>query len=435
MGTVGHTFFGGGRKGVHHTLGRPPTEPIRQKAILPIKVCPICKQIIGRGLSHPQPCKPSDSAKNVMLGVLKSPSKQEHVASTVIRRKSIEAKATGASTMTFATGGRPLTIDVPQRHKLLKALYPDGNVPTEEVQRMMNAAHISLKQTQIIEKFHRVWVGRDLYEPYVMKKLSLADKALLPFFTTMIVPMDPKSSKEKKEIGKSDRVLFYCHNLGALVAYIIKERGWENATQFFIKTGTDTGEGSLKTCMTVEKVDIDSPITSPVKKKFSYSTGALPKQFKPSGQHGCMIIAHVEKADESYDNLKIMAEALDCYKGLMEPGWVHIEVDDLKAANTSFGIGASGSECPDVFCELPKQFFGDPDYLFEGGELRTMGSIRTNANNYDEKKKNWELRNLKTKCRSHTFASCENQPLRKHEADSVLVIFILAIMTLHLKLG
>ena len=55
--------------------------------------------------------------------------------------------------MTFATGGRPLSLAVPQTKKLLKALYPQGNVPTEEMQRMMNAAHISLKQTKIIEKF------------------------------------------------------------------------------------------------------------------------------------------------------------------------------------------------------------------------------------------------------------------------------------------
>ena len=370
-----------------------------------------------------------------IIGVLKSPSKQEQVAAKVIRRKSSEAAATGATTMSFATGGRPLTLAVPQRKKLMKALYPDGNIPTEEVQRMMNAAHISLKQTSIIAKFHRVWMGRDSYEAYVAKKLSNSDKVLEPFFSTMIVPMDPKSAKEKKESGKTDRCLVYCHNLGALVAFIIQERGWEDATKIFIKTGTDTGEGSLKISMTIEKIDDEddeTPLNSPVKKSFAYGAGALPQQFKPSGQHGCIIIAHVESADESYDNIKTLTEALDCYKGFMEPNWIHIEVDDLKAANTSFGIGASGSTCPDVFCDLPKNSFGDPDYLFEGGDLRTMESIRDNASNYEEKCKTW---NKSTKYSSNTFKSCENQPLRKHEGGSILVLLILAIMSLHLKLG
>ena len=300
----------------------------------------------------------------------------------------------------------------------------------------MNAAHISLKQTAIIQKFHRVWSGREFYEPYIAKKLSEADKCLLPFYSSMIVPMDPKSASEKKEGKKTDRCLVYVHDLGGLVAYIIKERGWEDASKIFIKTGTDTGEGSLKTCMTIERIDEDdTPLNSPVKKSFAYGAGALPQQFKPSGQHGCIIIAHVEKVDESYDNLKILAESLDCYKGLMEPSWIHMEVDDLKAANTSFGIGACSSEIPGVFCELPFKSYGDPDYYFEGGELRTMESIRNNALKYEEKYDNWKKMKMRGKCRSNDFKSCEHQPLRKYEVGSVLVLQILAIMTLHLKLG
>ena len=67
VGNIGNRF-GGRSKVDHHKLG-VPTETKKIKAALPIKVCGNCKMVIGRGISHPKPCKVSDSVKNVMEGV------------------------------------------------------------------------------------------------------------------------------------------------------------------------------------------------------------------------------------------------------------------------------------------------------------------------------------------------------------------------------
>ena len=78
-----------------HTPGRPkkvlPTLP----AAKPIKVCQRCLQVIGKGISHPQPCTVTDMRQNMKQLSLQDPRGRELAAAEVVHEL---AEATGTST-------------------------------------------------------------------------------------------------------------------------------------------------------------------------------------------------------------------------------------------------------------------------------------------------------------------------------------------------
>ncbi|KAK6196452.1 hypothetical protein SNE40_001675 [Patella caerulea] len=97
------------------TPGRPPTActPDTLPSPRPIRVCKRCWQPVGRGVSHPSPCTASDARDNVIQRVQDVPRAAEILSSDVIRQK-----AGTSGTVTLATRGRDLTVEVGKTSKI-----------------------------------------------------------------------------------------------------------------------------------------------------------------------------------------------------------------------------------------------------------------------------------------------------------------------------
>ena len=79
-------------------------------------------------------------------------------------------------------------------------------------------------------------------------------------------------------------------------------------------------------------------------------------------------------------------------------------------------------------CELEKEKFDDPEYIMEGGDLRTYQRIKSLAAQYQE----FAAKSTSDKKPSSApFKNCEHTPLClpvKSEDDDIAVIDALAIM-------
>ena len=120
--------------------GRPSTEnqEVSNKVSKPkvIKVCPVCKQKVGKGIRHPQPCKGSDKVKvdNILVLAEGDQVLEEKICSSVIQKK---GKATDQEDITIKSKqGRNLRVKVNQKkqeevfieHDVLDVMREAGNM-------------------------------------------------------------------------------------------------------------------------------------------------------------------------------------------------------------------------------------------------------------------------------------------------------------------
>ena len=106
----------------------------------------------------------------------------------------------------------------------------------------------------------------------------------------------------------------------------------------------------------------------------------------------------VEEVSESYHNLRTLVDLLDL-KALD-----YMSAFDLKLANAFMGLSTAASTYPCPWCELAKSDFAKPDCLLEGGQFRSLGSIREKALKFQAAKANHKG---KTKLSSAQFKNCD----------------------------
>ena len=107
---------------------------------------------------------------------------------------------------------------------------------------------------------------------------------------------------------------------------------------------------------------------------------------------------------------------------------------DLKVGNSFSGIGTNSSYCGCMYCNMPRSEFGnDPDW--QGGDLRDLNRIRTQANAYQNAADAHRVSGHTGKLSSKDYESCENFPLWVYEPGHVLVLMLSPPPSLHIFLG
>ena len=151
-------------------LGRPNLKdqdiPEKVSKSKVIKVCPVCKQKVGRGIRHPQPCKGSDKVKvDNILGLAEGDKVlEEKISSTVIQKK---RKATDEDEISLKSKqGRNVRVRVNQKkqehvfiqHDVLDVMREAGNMTDQGI----------IKAERALKKK----IGRNKFQSRYREKLS-----------------------------------------------------------------------------------------------------------------------------------------------------------------------------------------------------------------------------------------------------------------------
>ena len=430
-GQINHEF-GGKKKQGPFPLGRPPVENVnRLPSPKPIKICNRCKNVLGKGISHPQPCglvERRASLENIYKDDLKG---MEIAASSLIKQK-IANSPDETSTIQIATRGKQMTISKPDTSSRTKrALFQDEPISASELSKLKTDCKLSQQQTKQIAKFYRTWKGRNSFERGALDKLKEDDKALEHYFTSKAVLIDSSNKCERMDETKVERILVYCHDLSGLIDHICKHRGFISGDKYFIKIGIDGGGSFLKVCINIETFD-ESSKEDNQNRKWSYAAGACSKDFKDSGVRKLMIIGIIEDVQESYDNLKVILDQID-FEALGNDCCYNSYAFDMKVANIFLGLGTAASKYPCPWCEVSKDKFATFTRFFMEMKLRDPKSIRDHALKYQSAVSE---KQSKKKLSSADFYSCERIPLIPGTTDdSTLVLDLVPPMELHLMLG
>ena len=103
----------------------------------------------------------------------------------------------------------------------------------------------------------------------------------------------------------------------------------------------------------------------------------------------------------------------------------------MKLANAYIVIGTAASTYPCPWCISHKEDFKSEDYMFTGGDLRTLGQIRENAFLYQSAA---NKHTGKTKLSSAPYVNCEHPPLCDLD-DSTDVLSFIPPIEFHFHLG
>ena len=174
---------------------------------------------------------------------------------------------------------------------------------------------------------------------------------------------------------KVNRNVVYCNDIDNLISHVCQQRGFHPETRLFVKIGIDGGGSFLKVCLNIDRENDELTSLISQKKKWSYEKQSSCDKFKYSGVFKLIILAIVEDVEESYTNVKCLLDLLQLKNALISENIVYSYAFDMKLANRFLGLGTATSTFPCPWCELPKSQFAEQDFLFEGGEMRTLGSI------------------------------------------------------------
>ena len=422
-GNKGHTYGG-------KNQGRFPykkTVEIEK----PFNLCKTCFQLIGPGVSHPQPCSKADRPENLSKFLDLDKKSKEKVVSSAIKQK--QAETPRGDSISFASGrNKELKVQIGQ-NKPTKCLFPEGNVTAEHIQARNNAAGLTQRQSEVVNAFDRNFFGKNTFEPGIKDRLRSLNKSLESFFDVKLCKMDSYFAQERKN-GQVDRHLVFCKDVKGLLEHLKEKRGYHSRTKCMVKIYIDGGgqnPSSLKVSLTLEKLEDETSSPSKARLRWSYAQGVSSNVFKDSGIMRLQLLAITENINESYENIEIMLDQLNL-DSLEDEGYVVFYAWDMKVENVYYGIGSNSSTCPCTKCELPKKDFGKSQFIFTGGKLRTIGSIRKNAHVYQQKAEAFTGRG---KLSSAEQMNCEKAPLCKSKPNETLVVALQPFMILHNILG
>lgn len=248
---------------------------------------------------------------------------------------------------------------------------------------------------------------RKIVEPLLKNHLSAAVHAVDDFFDIKTFDFVKGKSGVSSTIN-SEAVV--CNDLGGFLQYVQEKRA-VNESQ--LKFGIDSGGGSLKICLTVQSRLTDETM-EPKSKRRKYTDIAPSNTFRDGGVKKLFVLAIVEGIQENYENVIQLWNTLGINK------FVGTIAVDLKLANILCGIMAHSSMFPCTWCYARK------DMLNEIGELRTVGNILANYENWCKAGSN--IKNAKN------FKNCIHPPAVGTDNEQ-RIIDIVTPPELHLMLG
>ena len=238
--------------------------------------------------------------------------------------------------------------------------------------------------------------GRGSVEPHFKEKLREIPQKIEQFYSHLTHRF---LISNKDSYG--DRVMVFCHDVEALVAYILEQRQYDPYNHI-VRIGLDGGGGMFKIIMNI----IDTT-------DCRHSRTGI---FKDTGVKRTIILAVVEGIKENYENLNFILSKLfnlDRVKFYI--------CTDIKLLNIITGIQSSACKQPCPYCST-----GNLQNLNEIAEERTLGSIRCSASAYETAGS--------VKKYAKLYSSCINPPLLMGE-DRQRIIDICAPPELHLMQG
>lgn len=204
--------------------------------------------------------------------------------------------------------------------------------------------------------------------------------------------------------------IILCKDLNGFLEFVRKDRG-VRGSETHLKFGVDGGGGSLKICLSIQSTNNDYVTDS---KRRKYTDNIVSKQFRDSGVKKLFILALTEAIQENYENVLSLWSALDINKFI---GTIAVE---LKRANILCGIMSHSCLFPCTW------YFARKDMLHESAELRTVGNILINYNNW--------LMAGGDKNKAKYFMNCVGQPVLGNNDDK-RIIDVVTPPALHLMLG
>ena len=130
-----------------------------------IRICPVCKQKVGRGIKHPQPCSTADKVKVDNIIELAEGDKvlEEKISSSVIQKR----KASGQDDISLRSKqGRNLRVSVNQKKK------EEVFIQHDVLDVMRDAGNMTDKGIIKAERALKKKIGRNKFQSRYREKLS-----------------------------------------------------------------------------------------------------------------------------------------------------------------------------------------------------------------------------------------------------------------------
>ena len=400
-------------QGMHVRLGRPTiseagSPPFSQLPQV-LQKCQKCNSQVAKG--RPHLCSDSSKKQNYKEDI--SPRSKEHIASSVLKEKFAEAASLGSKVVSLSHGqGPPLKVQAAVGSGSVRRELQFGPVSTDTLLSMKEQLNLSKTQTEAVGKVLRHGSSsKKTVQSGLREVLYSKGKTVSDHFKGETKTFLFQQGQSSQEVS---RHVVLCNSLPNFLTHVclLRERP---GTRHEIKLGVDGGGGSLKICANIEvsqeKEQSDaerSQMQSPEKKK-----QAISHRFKDSGVKRLMILGIVEDVQESYNNLKVMFDALDIES-------IHFTLAaDFKCANILAGIQSHSSTFPCIYCE------GTSPWK-KGGKRRTLGSIRALSQAFQNSGQPWN--------KAKNYKNCVNLPLIPGE-DEEFLLDLVPPPELHIMLG
>lgn len=186
-------------------------------------------------------------------------------------------------------------------------------------------------------------------------------------------------------------------------------------SQALVKLYADGGGGTFKLGLGV--INTENYFKEEGVKRNCYSQGICPEIRKETSANKTLIIGIVPDMKENYEN----CQTVWTKAGLSDLSYKLCA--DLKLLNIIVGLQSNSSKHPCCFCNKRSDL---EDFLFESGELRTLGSIRSSRDA-------WILHGQKD-LNLKEFDNCQHLPLIEGH-DGTRIIDVCSIPELHIFQG
>lgn len=295
------------------TVSDPPGRPNIEEKPVALQVCSFCNSKLGPGMKHQ--CNRTAKRSNLEDLVRSSSSKsRERVLSSQLKEVFVvQGVSTKGGTVSLSTGGAPIQATLGKIKQ-----KPDIKFSNETLKRLQISLGASDRKMNIVGNFLRAECGRGSVMKLQHNMVERNKKLSRHFEGKMLeqkeLITDPSDDKENvKDPKKKKKILVEVKKPAVIVksvedfaSQVMMERNI-SPEESEIQIGIDDGQNLLKIMMTVKEKEKSEEIK---KKKFDYSEGFRPKEFKLSGVKKIMIL-FASRTCERYDNLATILGELD----------------------------------------------------------------------------------------------------------------------------
>ena len=318
---------------------RLESKHLEKKKRSSLTICSTCRQEIGQGINHPNPCTVASASSNISEQIIDTlPEKQqEQVLSKLVlnKAKTLVGNSGRMSNvnMTVATKGR-----FPSRICLNPTNFKPVSFTTESILDLQMCMGLSNNSAKKLTHWLRVHGGRQILPPYIRTAVSMCGKTLESLYCVEEFEMvvDKYGRKEKRPV-------FY-GNATAVMNAVCDARNITGPC--FVKVMADSGQGSFKISVIIKEHDnAEEDDDTPESTRSTYAEGgSFGQGLLHTGVKKTIMLVNVPDIKESWSNCKLL---WDLAKINDIP---YIFVGDFKITLTLLGLQTATSTYPCPYC-------------------------------------------------------------------------------------